>query len=636
MQAQIVFAALIAVFKAAEVLGQAATTTSNPLNQFIDDAQSGAGAINSAISAQSTTSSSTSSSSSIPSSTSTTPTATPTTSSAASATSSAAASSGGGLSDGARIGIIVGCVLAAVFLIGLLAGICCCVILPRRRRRRAVSPEPDEEVKAWTAKPSNPGRNYSPLAAHGGNSGMEQQSNMPLMTAGAIPHGNHSQAPSLSQHPAMRDHNENPFADNVYGTQHSPHSSHHGIKAAAAGATAAGGAGYGAHNYGQVGAHQPGSHAPPLAQNQHHGLPPGLAAATVGSGANHSMRDHHHHHHHAGAPYPVSNVPVTPTNRNGLGSHPGDGYNNNLNALPSTNRTSSASSNNLGGAGAGAATASAATASSASYGPQRSEENKHLRNDSGSRSRSHSRHPSGGLPTHNDANRPPTPFGLSGIGQPYESMHVHVLQNESPSRELRRSFPSRENTPLATGTNDDSGYAKDPYGRGHVTTPQVPSRSPHRDGQARISTNNSYESFLSNEASTSSNSEQYQATTDPYQPAHPNRGIVAPWEHRPRYSGTPPTSASINPPPVPWETDDYQRQRRHSHSPRQSRGSFDANGRRVSQSPGAVGINGQPRRLRFEDLQAGNNNSSYPGTNQRDSYDDYDHIRWSQGVGEAL
>ena len=79
------------------------------------------------------------------------------------------------------------------------------------------------------------------------------------------------------------------------------------------------------------------------------------------------------------------------------------------------------------------------------------------------------------------------------------------------------------------------------------------------------------------------------------------------------------TGAAAPPPPV----DSMAYGRRKSHSPRGSR------------SP-AVSINGQPRRLRFEDLHPGE------GGGGHDSWDGYGYggeqqgQRWSQGVGEAL
>ena len=116
-------------------------------------------------------------------------------------------------------------------------------------------------------------------------------------------------------------------------------------------------------------------------------------------------------------------------------------------------------------------------------------------------------------------------------------------------------------------------------------------------------------------------------------------------------------------PPIPWEEDGFGQNRRQSHSPRQS-GTYDRR-RRDSRSP-ATSINGTPRRLRFEDLQAGGGAVGVPQQQQQmqqgqgygnghgyggvmpaqgqgqgharnESYDGYGYDqRWSQRVGEAL
>ena len=274
-----------------------------------------------------------------------------------------------------------------------------------------------------------------------------------------------------------------------------------------------------------------------------------------------------------------------------------------------------------------------------------------LRDHSDSRSQSRPR--SGGLPTHNDRDRPPTPFGLSGIGKPYEDMHVHHLVTDPPSQDLQQSTGSHE-APLASGAlggvagaaSSDQTHHENRKSRGYSTPPEVPSRSPNRAGRhpAQIVTNSSFDSSLSSTTrDSSSGTEQYQRHPDPYAPAQQPQ--VAPWEpHHSRFSQSPPTSASMAPPPKPWSDPDYvHHQRRQSHSPRQS---LQYDGRRTSRSP-ATSINGQPRRLRFEDLQAAGEVPPTPTTAQympggyapvggHDSYDGYDQTRWSQGVGEAL
>ncbi|KAL9604460.1 MAG: hypothetical protein Q9219_000425 [cf. Caloplaca sp. 3 TL-2023] len=235
------------------------------------------------------------------------------------------------------------------------------------------------------------------------------------------------------------------------------------------------------------------------------------------------------------------------------------------------------------------------------------------------------------LPKANTTSRPSTPFGLSGVGQPYEDMHVHVLQTESPSRELRQSLHNRE--PIVSPPLE-------PIHR-YDTPPAVASRSPNRLSNASMpsnynntnnhtTTNSTAGETSSTEGSTSADDWRYNKTSTTF-------ANIPPWEQRQhRYSNSPASSTANNPynmtaPPIPWET----RQAKYdspSHSPRQSRDFRQAgtgNGtagyvegaRRQSRSP-ATSINGQPRRLRFSDLQA--DEMGYSG------------YRHSQGVGEAL
>ena len=208
----------------------------------------------------------------------------------------------------------------------------------------------------------------------------------------------------------------------------------------------------------------------------------------------------------------------------------------------------------------------------------------------GSRSRSRSNTdstPSSSLPIQSTSARstPPTqptttpsPAPLSGIGQPYEDMHVHVLQNDEPSRELRNSL-----------------QARDPIQR-YTTPPQVPSRSPRRRSGVQT---DSYDSSTTNSGSRSGE--------DLY-------AGVPKWEqNQDRYSNSP---TRIQVPPVPWEA----RERRNSHSPRQSR---DLGHQRMGSRSPATSINGQPRRLRFSDVQAPQNTT-------------YGHQGYAHGVGEAM
>ena len=499
------------------MVGQDAATTSNPLNQFIGAAGAAASQVKSAASKETSSPTSSSSASASPA---------PTTAPAVASPSHTPASVHHGLSQAAKIGIIVGCVVGAVLLLALL-GLCCCVLLRRRHKhKRVASPIPHQEPAAWKS-PINPGRHYSNYTpAQHGNIPMEQHPTVPLMAAAATEQyrSNHSQAPSLSQHPAMRQ-NEKPFVPVPPSPRRSRTNSRNGLSEA-----------------------------------------PLIAAAPHMIPKEQLLRD--------------------------SGSH--------------------------------------------------------------SISRPNSSHQPGALPTHTDANRPPTPFGLSGfgtpaghtvrdskdssplysgIGQPYEDMHVHVLQTETPSRELRHSPNARQTAGVPTTAYDSDEHVKYRNSRGYSTPPEVPSRSPNRDKRASMFADSSYDSSLS--TTTNSSGERYQRIGDPYAPAQ--RESVTPWEqHQQRFTSTPRNSDQIAAPPIPWEDSEYNinKQRRQSHSPRQSM-QYDGR-RRSSRSPG-TNINGQPRRLRFEDLQAsgGREYQSVPG--QRDTFDGYDdHNRWSQGVGEAL
>lgn len=504
-----------------------ATSTSNPLNDFIGAAGAAASVVKSANSAESSPTSSSSSTSSSPSTT-----AAP--APAATSASHTAAAAHHGLSEGAKIGIIVGCVVGGLLLLALL-GLCCCCLLRRRRRskrRATTAPVGDEEVKSWKS-PINPGRHYSNYSpAQRGQVPTEQSPTVPLMAAAAAEHHVHNEkAPSLSQHPAMREY-ENPFIPEPPSPRRT-------------------------------------------APNSRAGLTDGMVPGA--------------------APY----------------------------VIPEKQRLRKSSSR--------------------------------------SRSSYDSRPQSSGLPTHNDANRPPTPFGLtgfgepaghtihrganppySGIGQPYEDQHVQNLQVDAPSRELRHSLPNREVIPGAAFANDS--HPKFRNSHGYSTPPEVPSRSPDRGNRASMLADSSHDSELSTTTASNSSGERYLSQTDPYQPAQ--RETVAPWEqHQKRFSNSPQSSPRVvAPPPIPWEESEFNiNARKHqSHSPRQSGQYPSGDGRRRSSRSPATSINGQPRRLRFEDLQADNRASGgYTGVGQHDSYDSYNNnnnnnSRWSQGVGEAL
>lgn len=213
------------------------------------------------------------------------------------------------------------------------------------------------------------------------------------------------------------------------------------------------------------------------------------------------------------------------------------------------------------------------------------------------------------VPFHGTTEHTVTPFGL--IGQPYDDMHVHVLQGEAPSADLKNSLNSR-----------------DPVGNNN-TVPRVPGRSPRRAAFAD-STYSSTDGSTSLSGSASGSGEDWHHS----QIGHVNRGTVntgtVPWEHGPRrHSNSPGQSmqaspASMQAPPIPWTGTE----RKHSGSPRASMGPAPWTERRSSQSPRQSfstppkqSPNGPPRRLRFSDFP-----ETEPSSNHR----------YSQGVGEAL
>lgn len=214
----------------------------------------------------------------------------------------------------------------------------------------------------------------------------------------------------------------------------------------------------------------------------------------------------------------------------------------------------------------------------------------------------------GTVPSHITTEHNVTPFGL--IGQPYDDMHVHVLQGEAPSAELRNSLNSR-----------------DPVGN-YNTAPRVPGRSPRRAAFA----DSTYSSTDSTSAS-ASGSGSGSGSGEDWRQSHMgtvNTGTV-PREQSPRkYSNSPhqfmqASPSSIQIPAAPWTG----AERKYSGSPRASMGAAPWAERRSSQSPRTSfsstpprpSQNGTPRRLRFSD---------FPETEPMVNY------RPSQGVGEAL
>ncbi|MCJ1252448.1 hypothetical protein MMC24_000254 [Lignoscripta atroalba] len=185
MHRQAFVAAVAAIVSAAGVHGQ---TTINPLNEFIGMAGSAA-AVASSAAAKETRSSSTTS-------------ASPTSATAA-ATSSAAAAvapASSGLTSRNRLIIIIVCIIVGVLLLLLIAGCLYCCLARRRRQKRATTPVPDDEMNTWR-RPSNPGRQYTPVSGPVQTSGLTQHPTVPDMTM--------VDRRPMEEHPALR--HENPF-----------------------------------------------------------------------------------------------------------------------------------------------------------------------------------------------------------------------------------------------------------------------------------------------------------------------------------------------------------------------------------------------------------------------------------------
>lgn len=176
-----------------------------------------------------------------------------------------------------------------------------------------------------------------------------------------------------------------------------------------------------------------------------------------------------------------------------------------------------------------------------------------------------------------------SPF--SGIGRPYEDMHVHVLKTDAPSRELRESLGNR-----------------DPIIQRYTAPPLVPSRSPRRRSNNFSPTetmpgayhNSNTESSSSNNSSGSG--EEWRRSQLPHRNSNPSILLppLKPWDHREGHSrrGSGGSGSPI--------------------TPRSSSGGVGWTGgheRRESAGKSSVTSNGQPRRLRFSDLPAESSSS---------------------------
>lgn len=515
MNHQFLLSVALAISGASSALGQAATSSSDPLGEFLGTLSSAVDVISSA-NAKATAASGSSSSS--PATTSASPT------SQAPVASSSSAPAQHGLSSHNKLIIAIVCAIVGVLLLAAILGLCCCLCYRRRlhRKERKMAARDNEKahIHPTPAGPLNPGRTYTPLNQHGHTSSMETQPRVPLAAAAAQ---------SDIQHPAHRQ--QNPFVP-------VPPSPRKGA--------------YSSGGLTDTTAHDPyvaGPHESYDAMTNHH-----KSYNTTGPHDSYSTGPHDSY---ATAPLIAETQPLRLSTQQ-------------------------------------------------------------------PRSRSNSRPSSTVLPKSATADRPSTPFGLTGIGQPYEDMHVHVLQTERPSRELQQSLQNRE-----------------PIQRYH-TPPLIPSRSPHR--RSNVFADSSYQSNSSSNTNSGSGDDWRRSQVGP----GAQTATVPPWEQRQNRYSNRAANAGLPAPPVPWD-DQSDPQRRHSGNGSSS-SSGDGNGnvphdRRGSRSP-ATSINGQPRRLRFSDLQApetgtGTGTGPLPHANTNSNsnahYDAWDdRYQYSQGVGEAL
>ncbi|MCJ1345105.1 hypothetical protein MMC31_003310 [Peltigera leucophlebia] len=183
-------------------------------------------------------------------------------------------------------------------------------------------------------------------------------------------------------------------------------------------------------------------------------------------------------------------------------------------------------------------------------------------------------------PTALNAKLQPNLLPLSGIGRPYEDMHVHALKTDVPSRDLRESLRNRE-----------------PTIQRYPTPPLVPSRSPRRRSN-NFSPTETMPGAYHNSNTESSSSNNSSGSGEEWRRSQ--------LSHR---NSNPP----IFPPPLkPWDHSGGHARRDSGGSgssitPRSSTGGVGWTGgheRRGSAGKSPVTSNGQPRRLRFSELPA--------------------------------
>ncbi|MCJ1294065.1 hypothetical protein MMC34_005622 [Xylographa carneopallida] len=567
MQRHLYALAALALVSTAPVLGQ--DTTGNPLNVFISLAGGAVTAVETAVATQATPSLSSTSPASAPASTMSAVTAATSTAAAAAATSS-------GLSHQTLLDIVIPVVVIGVLLLALLALCIYCCLRRRRRRSRTATPVPDDEVTTWR-RPENPGRSYNP-STEASQIPMSQQPTVPLMaaTTTTIP-----ERPYTAEHPAFRNPNAaNPFVP----LPPSPRRTAPNARAGLTDGTVAG-----------APAFVEGSHTSRLRKSRS-GLHDGYAAPYGNTTRVYAD--------------PSTDPDVGPV---GAGAGLNDPYDR-FGAPPQGNYYNRYGELVVPALEHGDHPTYAGPSQSQSQSQHQSQSRKPLLPGLDTTSGTSA---AGGQ---EKRDRPPTPFGLSGlggtsspplatntstsssnqnqpqspyarIGAPYTAQHVQQLQTDQPSLSL---LHTNTNAPIPYPTPSQSrSIATRSRGPAPGTPPLVPSRSPNRRSAFRDST---YDSF---------GSERHAGSVESGSGGS-GSGSAESWQ-----------TGRMERMDRPWE----ERERRYS-------AGSGAGARRASGSPG-VGVGGKNgggspgvggKRLRFSDVDAEEGQGR----------------RWSQGVGEAL
>ena len=468
--------------------------------------------------------------------------------------------------------IAVVCAVVGAILLGLLLALCCCLARRRKRRNRHVrtpSPVPEREPKTWKVnQPNNPGRNYAPIASQSSVPSMAQEPAVPLAT--------HHGGPTMEQHPAYRP--ENPFVP-VPPSPRKPH--HHASPSYGTDTTIAPYAAMTTDPEKQPLAARSRSNSPYRPRTGSSGLPThagpdrpptpfglmgaGATGAAIGA-AGVAAAKHHDHYNEPSTAHRRSYEPMNPA----------------ISANEPTSTAMSQPNKSSGYTGPTGLNQNRLSGQQQTY-------NAPGVNPPMSQS---SRAQPVAIPVGSNeapgANRNPgsgQPY--TSIGEPYNDMHVHVLQNSAPSHTLHQLPPPGGIANLNTTTNASRTSLPGPYDTPYKppapigasiprysTPPEAPPRSPRR-GMQQSNSDSSHEGEQYDSTTASSSENGWQPSYGPaVSTEHSSSPHSSTQRHTPRSSnGTNntyarnPTSHNVHfsnspttattpvgpPPPVPWE-----------------------------------------------------------------------------------